>query len=95
MRVSMFKLAGAFINTGGSAQSALPRVGKLEPSGFKLLRDGMAAAIVTQWLMKSLYEASATPLLYAAVRFLKKKEGIDHYDRDTNFNPLKFLPADQ
>jgi len=57
--------------------------------------QAMAAAIVTQWLMKSLYEASATPLLYAAVRFLKKKEGIDHYDRDTNFNPLKFLPADQ
>ncbi len=50
----------------------------------------LALAIVTQWLAKSVYEAAATPLTYGAVRFLKKREGIDVYDYDTRFNPLLF-----
>jgi hypothetical protein len=48
----------------------------------------LALAIVTQWLVKSAYEAAATPLTYATVRFLKQREGIDVYDYDTRFNPL-------
>jgi uncharacterized integral membrane protein (TIGR00697 family) len=50
--------------------------------------DSLTSAIITQWLAKSLYEVLATPLTYAAVSFLKRKEGIDTYDRDTRFNPL-------
>jgi hypothetical protein len=49
---------------------------------------GLASAIVTQWLAKSAYEACVTPLTYAAVNFLKRKEGLDVYDYDTRFNPL-------
>ena len=49
---------------------------------------GLAIAIVTQWLAKSAYEAAATPLTYAAVNFLKNKEGMDVYDHETQFNPL-------
>jgi uncharacterized integral membrane protein (TIGR00697 family) len=49
---------------------------------------GLATVIVTQWLAKSAYEAAVTPLTYAAVRFLKQREGIDTYDYDTRFNPL-------
>ncbi len=49
---------------------------------------GLAAAIVTQWLVKSAYEALATPVTYAVVGFLKRRDGIDVYDRDTRFNPL-------
>ncbi|MCJ7664956.1 MAG: queuosine precursor transporter, partial [Desulfobacterales bacterium] len=49
---------------------------------------GLALAIVTQWLAKSAYEAAVTPLTYTAVRFLKRREGIDVYDYDTRFNPL-------
>ncbi len=45
-------------------------------------------AILTQWLVKSAYEAVATPLTYMVVNFLKKKEGIDVFDYDTKFNPL-------
>ncbi len=45
-------------------------------------------AILTQWLVKSAYEAAATPLTYIVVNFLKKKEGIDIFDYDTKFNPL-------
>jgi queuosine precursor transporter len=48
----------------------------------------MLAAVVTQWLVKSLYEALATPLTYLVVNRLKRAEGLDVYDRDTNFNPL-------
>lgn len=49
---------------------------------------GLASAIVTQWLAKSIYEAVVTPLTYGLVTFLKRKEGIDVYDHDTHFNPL-------
>ena len=49
---------------------------------------GLAAAVVTQWLVKSAYEALATPATYAVVGFLKRREGLDVYDRDTRFNPL-------
>nr|MDA8187610.1 hypothetical protein [Dehalococcoidales bacterium] len=44
--------------------------------------------IATQWLLKTAYEVAATPLTYAVVSFLKRKEGIDTFDYDTNFNPL-------
>jgi uncharacterized integral membrane protein (TIGR00697 family) len=48
----------------------------------------LVTMVITQWLMKSAYEALATPLTYAVVGFLKRKEGIDVYDRETKFNPL-------
>ena len=48
----------------------------------------LASAIVTQWLVKSAYEAVATPLTYWVVNFLKREEGIDVYDYDTRFNPF-------
>jgi uncharacterized integral membrane protein (TIGR00697 family) len=48
----------------------------------------LASTIVTQWLVKSAYEAAVTPLTYGAVNFLKKEEGLDVYDYDTHFNPL-------
>lgn len=50
---------------------------------------GLFVAIITQWLAKSVYEALVTPLTYAGVNFLKRKEGIDTYDRHTKFNPLR------
>jgi hypothetical protein len=49
----------------------------------------LASAIVTQWLVKSAYEALATPLTYAVVNFLKRAEGIDAYDLATRFNPFR------
>lgn len=48
----------------------------------------LAAAVVTQWLVKSAYEALATPLTYAMVGYLKRREGIDTYDRGISFNPF-------
>jgi uncharacterized integral membrane protein (TIGR00697 family) len=46
--------------------------------------------VVTQWLTKSAYEALVTPLTYGAVNYLKRVEREDHYDRETDFNPLKW-----
>lgn len=50
--------------------------------------SGLLSAIGSQWVVKTLYEIVATPLTYLVVGFLKRKEGIDVYDRDTRFNPL-------
>jgi uncharacterized integral membrane protein (TIGR00697 family) len=44
--------------------------------------------IIWGYLVKVTYEAAATPLTYLVVNFLKRKEGIDIYDRTTNFNPF-------
>ena len=46
---------------------------------------------LTQWIVKVLYEAAATPLTYAVVTYLKRREGIDTYDRQVSLNPLAFL----
>lgn len=50
--------------------------------------SAIVAAVVTQWLVKSAYEALATPLTYLVVNRLKRAERVDAYDRHTNFNPL-------
>ena len=46
-------------------------------------------AILFQWIFKSLFEALATPFTYLVVGALKKAEGVDIYDKGTNFNPIK------
>ncbi|MGH2544442.1 MAG: queuosine precursor transporter, partial [Ardenticatenaceae bacterium] len=38
---------------------------------------GLVSAIVTQWLVKSVYETAATPLTYLVVNYLKRSDGID------------------
>ncbi len=50
--------------------------------------EALMGAVVTQWLVKSAYEALATPVTYAVVGHLKRSDGLDVYDRDTSFNPL-------
>jgi len=44
--------------------------------------------ILSQWVLKSCYEALITPLTYLVVNYLKRVEQEDYYDRGTNFNPL-------
>ena len=45
--------------------------------------------ILHHWLAKIGIEAIATPFTYAVVKFLKRKEAIDTYDYETNFNPFR------
>lgn len=42
----------------------------------------------SQWIVKSLYEVAATPLTYIVVNALKRAEGCDTFDYQTNFSPL-------
>lgn len=51
--------------------------------------EALAMAILVQWIAKSGYEALATPITYRVVYTLKRTEGLDVYDRDIDFNPLK------
>jgi uncharacterized integral membrane protein (TIGR00697 family) len=51
--------------------------------------SALMTAVVSQWLVKSAYEALATPLTYWVVNALKRSEGIDTFDRDTNFRPIQ------
>ncbi|MFH0767993.1 MAG: queuosine precursor transporter [Chloroflexota bacterium] len=48
----------------------------------------IVTASITLWLAKVGYEAIATPFTYAVVNYLKKKESIDTYDYETDFNPF-------
>ena len=47
-------------------------------------------AILSGYIFKVAYEAAATPITYKIVGFLKKAEGIDHYDYNTKFSPFSF-----
>jgi uncharacterized integral membrane protein (TIGR00697 family) len=51
----------------------------------------MPTVILSQWLVKVVVEVAATPATYAVVNYLKRKEGVDSYDRRTNFNPFRVL----
>jgi hypothetical protein len=42
------------------------------------------------YLFKVLYEVVATPITYVVVNHLKRAEGVDVYDRETNFSPFHF-----
>lgn len=44
--------------------------------------------VVSAYVGKVLYEAAATPLTYAVVHFLKRREGVDTFDRGVDFNPF-------
>lgn len=48
----------------------------------------MAKVIAFNWTMKVLVEVVLTPVTYAVVGFLKRREGVDAYDPDTDFNPF-------
>ena len=60
----------------------------------------MFQLIVSGYLFKVVYEVLATPLTYLVVNFLKRTEGVNFFDRSTNFNPFavkatETLPSQQ
>jgi uncharacterized integral membrane protein (TIGR00697 family) len=44
--------------------------------------------IVSGYLIKVIYETVMTPATYAIVNFLKRTEGVDYFDYETDFNPF-------
>jgi uncharacterized integral membrane protein (TIGR00697 family) len=61
------------------------------PLAFWGVWDGgtLLVVLLTQWALKVGWEAALTPATYAAVGFLKSREGIDVYDRGTDFTPFR------
>lgn len=51
--------------------------------------------IVWAYIGKVLYEICATPLTYLIVNKLKRAEGVDVFDRETNFNPFARTETDR
>lgn len=49
--------------------------------------------IVSAYLFKVVYETVATPLTYWVVNTLKRTEGVDYFDRGTDFNPFAVAVA--
>lgn len=50
--------------------------------------DLVLKIMVTQWALKVAWEVVLTPVTYWVVGFLKRREGVDIYDRDTDFTPF-------
>lgn len=48
----------------------------------------LLASILSGWFLKVVVEVVMTPVTYAVVKKLKKAEGEDVYDTNTNFNPF-------
>ena len=48
----------------------------------------LIASILSGWFLKVAVEIIMTPVTYKVVAKLKKVEGEDYYDTNTNFNPL-------
>lgn len=44
--------------------------------------------VVSGYVIKVVYETLMTPVTYAIVNYLKRVEGVDYFDRGTNFNPF-------
>ncbi|RZL39889.1 MAG: VUT family protein [Rubrivivax sp.] len=50
--------------------------------------EQLFAVILAQYLFKTTWETVMYPVTARVVAFLKRAEGVDHFDRDTNFNPF-------
>jgi uncharacterized integral membrane protein (TIGR00697 family) len=57
--------------------------------GGSLTRTLIMELIFWGYLFKVVYEVLATPMTYAIVNFLKRREGVDTFDRATSFNPFR------
>jgi uncharacterized integral membrane protein (TIGR00697 family) len=50
--------------------------------------DLVLKVMVTQWVLKVAWEVLLTPVTYAVVGWLKRREGFDVYDEQTRFTPF-------
>ena len=51
--------------------------------------EQVVTVMVTNWGLKVFWEAALTPVTYAVVGWLKRKEGVDIFDEGTDFSPFK------
>ena len=51
--------------------------------------DTLLVVLLTQWALKVAWEVLLTPVTYAVVGWLKRREGVDVYDVGTDFTPFR------
>lgn len=51
--------------------------------------DLLFKTMISGYVAKVVYEAAATPVTYLVVNTIKRAEGVDVLDRNTDFNPFK------
>jgi hypothetical protein len=51
--------------------------------------DDVVKVMLTQWALKVAVEVLFTPLTYAVVGFLKRREGVEVFDAGTDFTPFR------
>ena len=51
--------------------------------------EQVITVMLTNWGLKVLWEVVLTPVTYAVVGFLKRREGVDGYDEVTDFTPFR------
>ncbi len=50
--------------------------------------EQVVTVMITNWLLKVLWEAALTPATYAVVGWFKQREGVDVYDTGIDFSPF-------
>ena len=51
--------------------------------------EQLMQVVLSQWAIKTAWEAALTPVTYAVVGLLKRREGVDVFDEDTDFSPFR------
>ena len=51
--------------------------------------SALLTVMATQFVLKVSWEVLLTPVTYAVVGFLKRREGVDVFDRGTDFSPFR------
>jgi hypothetical protein len=52
--------------------------------------EDVIAVLINNYFLKVAIEVLATPFTYLLVGALKRAEGVDVFDTNTNFNPFQF-----
>ena len=50
--------------------------------------EQLMQVVLSQWFIKTVWEAALTPVTYGVVGFLKRREGVEVFDSDTDFSPF-------
>ena len=50
--------------------------------------EQLMQVVLSQWAIKTAWEAALTPVTYLAVGALKRREGVEVFDEHTDFSPF-------
>ncbi|HEY8603834.1 queuosine precursor transporter [Tsuneonella suprasediminis] len=50
--------------------------------------EQLMQVVVSQWIIKTMWEVLLTPVTYLVIGTLKRREGVDVYDTTTDFSPF-------